>query len=119
MKHAVEHLEGAALTLVRPGSVKDRLACAYREHLAVVDSGQLPKEVHEQFDSLRRAMQRERPLYRGEDAVHATVRKMSVEEAEGLAVSIVRMFGLACGRAAHQGNTASPVSVVKLYAAEH
>ena len=36
-------------------------------------------------------MQRERPL-RGEDAVRATIRKMSNEEAERHAALIVRMF---------------------------
>ncbi len=36
-------------------------------------------------------MQRERPL-RGEDAVRATIRKMSNEEAERHAAVIVRMF---------------------------
>ena len=39
----------------------------------------------------QRQMQRERPL-RGEDAVRATIRKMSNEEAERHAAMIVRMF---------------------------
>jgi len=36
-------------------------------------------------------MQRERPL-RGEDAVRATIRKMSIEDAERHAAHIVRLF---------------------------
>ena len=44
-----------------------------------------------QFLELSGAMQRERPL-RGEDAVRATIRKMSNEEAERHAALIVRMF---------------------------
>jgi hypothetical protein len=35
---------------------------------------------------------RERPLLRGEDAVRATVRKMSSHEAAEVAYSVVRMF---------------------------
>jgi hypothetical protein len=51
----------------------------------------IPHELRLQFLELTTQIQRERPL-RGEDAVRATIRKMSNEEAERHASMIVRMF---------------------------
>jgi len=86
-----EQLEGAALTLARSGPIKDRLADAYRSHLAFVRIEDLPEVLREEFRACRDALTRERPL-RGEDAVRATVRKMSASEADELACSVVRLF---------------------------
>lgn len=86
-----EQLEGAALALARSGTIKDRLADAYRNHLALVNADELPEEMREEFRACRAALTRERPL-RGEDAVRATVRKMSNQEADELACSVIRLF---------------------------
>ena len=86
-----ERLEGAALSLVRSGPIKDRLADAYRNHLALVRVEDLPEALREDFRVCHDALTRERPL-RGEDAVRATVRKMSSAEADQVACSVVRLF---------------------------
>jgi hypothetical protein len=86
-----EQLEGAALTLARSGTIKDRLADAYRNHLSLVNADELPEEVRGEFRACHAALTRERPL-RGEDAVRATVRKMSNQEADELACSVIRLF---------------------------
>ena len=86
-----ERLEGAALSLVRSGPIKDRLADAYRNHLAYVRAEDLPEALREEFRACHDALTRERPL-RGEDAVRATVRKMSSGEADEVACSVVRLF---------------------------
>jgi hypothetical protein len=86
-----EQLEGAALSLARSGPIKDRLADAYRNHLAFVQVEELPEILREEFRACRDALTHERPL-RGEDAVRATVRKMSNSEADELACSVVRLF---------------------------
>src|SRR5579863_10691446 len=86
-----EQLEGAALSLARSGPIKDRLADAYRNHLAFVRVEDLPEVLREEFRACHDALTRERPL-RGEDAVRATVRKMSYEEADEVACGVVRMF---------------------------
>jgi hypothetical protein len=52
----------------------------------------LPKELREEFRSVSRALTRERPLLRGEDAFRATIRKMSNDEADQIATSVVLMF---------------------------
>ena len=87
-----EQFEGAALSLARSGPIKDRLADAYRNHLAFVNVDQLPDSLRDEFRACHDALTRERPL-RGEDAVRATVRKMSNHEADEVACSVVRLFG--------------------------
>ena len=86
-----EQLEGAALSLVRSGAIKDRLIDAYRNHLALVNAEELPEALRAQFRACHDALTRERPL-RGEDAVRATVRKMSSQDADEVACSVVRLF---------------------------
>ena len=86
-----EQLESAAVSLARSGPIKDRLAEAYRNHLARVNVEELPETLREGFRACHDALTRERPL-RGEDAVRATVRKMSSQEADEVAESVVRLF---------------------------
>jgi len=87
-------LEGAALSLARSGSIKDRLIDAYRNHLALVNAEELPEALRADFRACQESLTHERPL-RGEDAVRATVRKMSGQEADDVACSLVRLFAAA------------------------
>jgi len=87
-----QQLEGAALVLARSSSIKDRLAEAYRDHLSLVNPEEIPEALRAQFRSCLEALTRERPQ-RGEDAVRATVRKMSNLEADEVACSLVRLYG--------------------------
>jgi hypothetical protein len=91
MTTAWQQLEGAALTLARSGAIKDRLADAYRNHLSLVNAEELPEGLRAEFRACHAALTREPPL-RGEDAVRATVRKLSGHEADELACSVVRLF---------------------------
>jgi hypothetical protein len=91
MNTRCEQLEGAALSLVRCAPIKHRLIDAYRNHLALVDAEELPEALRAQFRACHDALTRERPL-RGEDAVRATVRKMSNHEADEVARSVMRLF---------------------------
>jgi hypothetical protein len=91
MSTAWEQLEGAALSLARSRPIKERLADAYRNHLALVNAEELPDALREEFRACHDALTRERPL-RGEDAVRATVRKMSNQQADEVACSVVRLF---------------------------
>jgi hypothetical protein len=94
MNIACERLEGAVLTLARSGTVKDRLADAWRNHLALLEAEDLPERLRAEYHACYAALTREPPL-RGEDAVRATVRKMSSHEADELACSVVRLFAAA------------------------
>jgi len=91
MSRVYDRLESATLVLTGGGSIKDRLNGAWRQYLANIEADDVPRELRLQFLDLTAAMQRERPL-RGEDAVRATIRKMSNEDAERHAAHIVRMF---------------------------
>jgi predicted phage gp36 major capsid-like protein len=77
--------------LARSGTVKERLQAAYRLQLADIDSEQLPDDVRKDFESLRCALTREKPM-RGEDAVAATIRKLSSREVDDLAASLIEIF---------------------------
>jgi len=91
MSTAWDKFQGATLSLARSGSIKDRLTDAYRNHLSAVAEDELPREIREQFHNVRCSLTRERPQ-RGEDAIRATVRKMSSHEAETIAEEVVQML---------------------------
>jgi hypothetical protein len=95
MSSAWECFHFATLELVRSAPIKQRLICAYRRHLAVLPEDELPGEVRESFGMVMRSLQGVQPL-RGEDAVAASVRKMSNQEADECAAMIVEIFGLMC-----------------------
>jgi hypothetical protein len=81
----------ATLELVRSTAIKQRLISAYRRHLASLSSDQLPIEAQELFGQVMRSLQGVQPLP-GEDAVAASVRKMSNQEADECAALIVEIF---------------------------
>jgi hypothetical protein len=85
----------ATLELVRSTPIKQRLISAYRRHLASFPEDQLPGEVREYFGQVMRYLRCVKPLP-GEDAVAASVRKMSNQEADECAALIVEIFGLMC-----------------------
>ena len=91
MSTALEEFEAAALSLARSGPIKDRLTDAYRNHLALVNPEELPAALRAEFHACHDALTRERPLP-GEDAVRATVRKMSNQDADEVACAVVRLF---------------------------
>ena len=93
MSTAWEHFFAATSMLASNGPIKHRLAEAYRTHLANLDAEEIPKEIREEFCSLSNCMSSVSPL-RGENAVQATVRKMSDMEAGGVAMRIVNMLGI-------------------------
>jgi hypothetical protein len=92
MSTTFEQLEGAALSLARAGSIKDRLAAAYRNYLAQVNAEELPETLRGPFRACHEVLTRERPQP-GEDAVRATVRKMSNTQADEVAGDVVRLYG--------------------------
>jgi hypothetical protein len=119
MSRVYDRLESATLLLARGGGIKERLDGAWRHYLSNIETDDVPRELRLQFLELSTSIQRERPM-RGEDAVRATIRKMSNEEAERHAASIVRMF---CRLTRQQElelpmPAASSAAVVQLFAAE-
>ena len=112
-----EKLQGATMSLARSGSIKDRLAEAYRAYLAELSEEELPRELREEFRAVTEALTHERPMMRGEDAVRATLRKMSNDEADRIACSVVRMFA-GVPRVSVASRHAPSAQVVPLYLAQ-
>ncbi len=113
-----EKFQRATVALARSGAIKDRLSSAYRNHLCGVAEEDLPREMRAEFRAFTRALTRERPMLRGEDAFRATVRKMSCEEAEDIACSVVQMFSALPRGFAVSARSKPAAQVVPLYIAE-
>ena len=81
----------AVRTLAADGAIKKRLISAYSENLALLPDDDIPESIRPRFERLRKNLHAIKPLPT-ESAVVASVRKMSVEEANQCATSIVIMF---------------------------
>jgi hypothetical protein len=119
MNTAWEKFRSATLALARSGAIKDRLTEAYRKYLAKVAEDELPKELREDLRALGRALTRERPLLRGEDAFRATIRKMSNDEADQVAATVVLMFAAIPRGFAPAMRSPISAQIVPLYANEN
>jgi hypothetical protein len=93
MNTTLDLFEAATMSLTRPTPIKDRLTDAYRNYLAYVDQDDLPADVCEEFRALTDTLTRVSPELRGDDALHATIRKMSPSDAAAVASAVVRIFG--------------------------
>jgi hypothetical protein len=115
------------MSLTRPTPIKDRLTDAYQNYLAHIDQDDLPADVCEEFRALTDTLTCVSPEIRGDDALHATVRKMSMNDAAAAASAVVRMFGAVArantshphtDAAAASSSTKSVNNVVTLHATE-
>lgn len=95
MISAWDCLHFATLELVRSTPIKQRLVCAYRRYLVSLPPDEIPTELRDSFGSVMGSLCNVAPL-RGEDAVAASVRKMSNQEADDCAAQIVEIFSLMC-----------------------
>jgi hypothetical protein len=92
MSNHVDTLFAAVAVLAGNGNIKQRLIKAYEQHIADIDSDELPMALTQDFADLRRSMTRVEPM-NGEGSVRATVRKMSISEADDCARSVVEIYG--------------------------
>ena len=114
MISAWECFHFATLELVRSTPIKQRLVCAYRRYLASLPPEEVPTEIRESYGQVIRSLCGVQPL-RGEDAVAASVRKMSNQEADECAAQIVEIFGLMCKT---QHGAARTATVVQLHSVD-
>ena len=110
MNTTLDLFEAATVSLTRPASIKDRIADAYRNYLAVVDETDLPPEVSEEFRALIDTLTRVNPELRGDDALRATIRKMSNDQAVEVAAAVVRLFGALSRASANAALTVEDVA---------
>ena len=88
---AWESFHKATIELAKSAGLKQRLADAFTRHLQDMPISEMPSELRPDFEALRKHMTNVTPM-RGETAVAATVRKMSLEEADACAMRIVALL---------------------------
>lgn len=107
MSHEIECFSAAVAVLAGHGHIKQRLVKAFDDNLSELSEDSLPIPLKQPFADLKLAMSRVKPL-NGEGAALASVRKMSVDEADRCAMLMVDLYGRSL-RCADVGQAALPL----------
>jgi hypothetical protein len=91
MSDHLNRFYGAVSALAGHGNIKQRLMVALEDHLALIEADEVPIAVRQSFADLRQMMSGVDPL-NGEGRIRATVRKMSVFEADECAQKMVDLY---------------------------
>lgn len=91
MSNHLDRFHAAVSALAGHGNIKQRLIVAFEEHLANIDGDEVPIAVKQSFADLRKMMSGVEPL-NGEGRIRATVRKMSVIEADECAQKMIDLY---------------------------
>ena len=91
MSSHVDRFYAAVSVVAGHGNIKQRLIGAFEEHLAIVEGEELPLAIREEFAELKRLVTGVEPL-NGEGRIRATIRKMSVVEADACAQKLVDVY---------------------------
>ena len=92
MSNHVNRFYTAVSVLAGHGHIKQRLIQAYEDSLAIIEDDEMPIALRQSFADLRLMMNQVDPL-NGEGPICASVRKMSVEEADACARRIIDLYG--------------------------
>ncbi len=92
MCNHVTRFYAAVSVLAGHGYIKQRLVKAYEENLAVIEDEDLPIAIKQSFADLRHMMSRVDPVMKREGRIRASVRKMSVEEADECAHKMIDLY---------------------------
>ena len=92
MSNYANRFYAAVSVLGGHGRIKQRLVKAYEENLAVIEVEDLPIAVKQSFADLRHMMSRVDSVVKREGRICASVRKMSVEEADECAHKIIDLY---------------------------
>jgi hypothetical protein len=91
MSNHVERFYAALAVLAAHGDIKQRLIRAFEDHLGAIERDELPIAVKERFADMKSIMTGVEPL-NGEGHVRATVRKMSIPEADHCARLMIDLY---------------------------
>ena len=91
MPYHVNNFFTAISVLAGHGHIKQRLISAYEDNLDAIEEDALPTDVRQSFADLNHLMHRVTPT-NGEGPICASVRKMSVEEANQCAQLMVDLY---------------------------
>lgn len=92
MPYHIDNFFTAVSVLAGHGHIKQRLIAAYEDNLESIDEDYLPNPVRQSFVDLKNLMHRVPPA-NGEGPICASVRKMSVDEANQCAQIMVDIYG--------------------------
>ena len=109
MSYHVDDFFAAVSVLAGHGHIKQRLISAYEDNLTSIRADDLPIPVKQNFADLKDLMHRVAPL-NGEGPICASVRKMSVDEANQCAQLMVELYGDMI-RHSDNGQTALPLQI--------
>ncbi len=98
----------AVSVLAGRGRIKQRLVKAYEENLAVIEDEDLPIAIKQSFADLRHMMNRVDPVVKREGRIRASVRKMSVVEADECAHKMIDLYG---DMIRYSGNAQEPTQI--------
>jgi len=91
MSNHLNRFYAAVSALAGHGNIKQRLIQAFEQNLANIEDAELPIVVKQSFADLRRMMSGVDPL-NGEGRIRATVRKMSIIEADECAQMMIDLY---------------------------
>lgn len=91
MSNHLNRFYAAVSALAGHGNIKQRLIQAFEANLAGIEDGELPVAVKQNFADLRKMMSGVAPL-NGEGRIRATVRKMSIIEADECAQMMIDLY---------------------------
>ena len=91
MSNHLNRFYAAVSALAGHGDIKQRLIDAFEENLAIIEHDELPVAVKQSFADLRKMMSGVDPL-NGEGRIRASVRKMSVVEADECAQRMIDLY---------------------------
>jgi len=109
MSYHVDNFFTAVSVLAGHGHIKQRLIAAYEDNIEPIDVDELPVPVRKSFADLKHLMHRVSPM-NGEGPICASVRKMSVDDANKCAQIMVDIYGDMI-RLHDSGQTALPLQV--------
>jgi hypothetical protein len=91
MSNHIDRFYAALSVLAGHGDIKQRLISAFETYLSDIELAELPRVIRPEFTALRSLMTCVDPL-NGEGRVRATVRKMSVTEADNCAHKMLDLY---------------------------
>lgn len=91
MQHHVDRFYAAVAVLAGDGHIKQRLISAYSDNIDSISEDDIPAPLKDAFLELKHDLNREAP-HNGEASVCATVRKMSVDDAESCAGKVLSLY---------------------------
>lgn len=91
MSNHTQRFHAAMSVMAGHGDIKQRLVTAFEDNLSDIEDDQLPISIKQSFADLRHMLSKVAPL-NGEGRIRATVRKMSVPDADACARKLLEIF---------------------------